>query len=76
MLDPAPARRQGDHGMTYVLWGTPAGETDALHEQPLTERPTAKECELVSKVAARDGWHSFRIVPLGRPEFGANLLRK
>lgn len=39
--------------MTYVLWGTPQGETDALYEQPLTERATAAECESVSKVAAR-----------------------
>ena len=58
----------------YVLWGTPQGETDALYEQPLTERETRRECEQVQKVAAADGWHSFRIVPLGAPDFGRSVL--
>lgn len=62
--------------MAYVLWGTPQGQTDALYEQPLTTRETARDCEIIQKIAAKDGWHSFRIVPLGAPVFGAASLSR
>lgn len=47
----------------YILWALPAGETDRLHERPLTSMPlTLEESERVEAAASRDGWHGFRLV--------------
>lgn len=46
----------------YVLWGLPKGETDALHSTILyTQGKTPADVERIKKLAARDGWHSFRV---------------
>jgi len=46
----------------YVLWGIPKGQTDALHSTILyTQGKTPAEVEKIKKIAARDGWHSFRV---------------
>jgi len=49
----------------YALWGTKKGETDPFHAQvllagPVTSR-TPADLAKVRKVAARDGWHDFRV---------------
>lgn len=61
----------------YVLWGTPAGQTDPLYEQPLTTRPNVGACEYVAKIAAKDGWHSFRVQVLDGtvPDFARCITR-
>ena len=54
----------------YVLWGLPKGESDALHAQILyTQGKTPADVERVKKLAARDGWHSFRVqvLDVGKP---------
>lgn len=49
----------------YVLWGTPRGETDALHAKVLyTQGKTMDDVRRVQALAARDGWHSFRVQTL------------
>ena len=59
-----------------VLWGIPAGETDALNERPLSvsrDNPTVASSgltpvefmERIKVIAGRDGWHSFRVVDDG-----------
>ena len=49
-------------GREYVLWGLPQGENDALHSTILyTQGKTPADVERVKKLAARDGWHSFRV---------------
>lgn len=49
-------------GKEYVLWGIPKGETDALHAQVLyTQGKTPADVERVKRLAAREGWHSFRV---------------
>jgi hypothetical protein len=46
-----------------ILWALPAGETDRLHEHPMTSIPlTAAQADKVEEVAGREGWHSFRRV--------------
>lgn len=45
-----------------ILWGTPKGETDPLHERVLyTQAKTDADIERVKRIAAADGWHSFRV---------------
>jgi hypothetical protein len=45
----------------YVLWGTPKGETDPLHERPLTCTTDREHLATVRTLATADGWHSFRV---------------
>ena len=57
----------------YVLWGTPAGQTDALYARPLTCTADLARVNQVREMATRDGWHSFRVQALdgSRPDFAA-----
>jgi hypothetical protein len=49
----------------YVLWGLPKGSNDALDQQILATRlPNPKAAEKIKAIAAKDGWHSFRIQKL------------
>lgn len=54
-----------ESGKEYALWGLPKGETDPFHAQVLLAGPhtsrTPAHLAKVRKVAARDGWHSFRV---------------
>ena len=47
----------------YILWALPKGQTDRLHEQPMTSLPlTQEQVERVKSAASKDGWHGFRTV--------------
>ena len=47
----------------YWLWAIPQGETDRLHERPLTSFAlTLQQAAKVEQRAKEDGWHSFRLV--------------
>lgn len=63
--------------MEYVLWGTPAGETDALHEVVLTCTAFQDRVRVVQELATRDGFHSFRIQVLdgSAPNFARAVSR-
>lgn len=58
--------------MEYVLWALPKGETDRLHEKVLLVRPSTKQFETCKELAAKDGWHGFRVQGLDGtvPDFG------
>lgn len=46
-----------------VVWGLPAGESDRLYEQVLSERCRNLEgVHAIIKAARRDGWHGFRVL--------------
>jgi hypothetical protein len=49
----------------YVLWGLPKDSNDTLDQQILATRlPNPKAAEKIKAIAAKDGWHSFRIQKL------------
>lgn len=64
-----------------ILWARPAGQTDALYEQPIyTQGRTMEDIERVKKLAAKEGWHTFRVqrIDLSKPynaqkEFAATI---
>jgi hypothetical protein len=64
-----------------ILWARPAGQTDALYEQPIyTQGRTMEDIERVKKLAAKEGWHTFRVqkLDLSKPynaqkEFAATI---
>jgi len=64
-----------------VLWARPAGKTNALYEEPIyTQGRTMEDIERVKKLAAKDGWHTFRVqrIDLSKPynpqkEFAATI---
>ena len=64
------------HPIENVLWSTPAGETDALHECVLTSTTDKARIEKVKALASADGWHSFRVQTLDGtpPDFGSPSL--
>jgi hypothetical protein len=78
-----PRRRNPDAGgeAEMVLWARPAGQTNALYEQPIyTQGRTMEDIERVKKLAAKDGWHTFRVqrIDLSKPynpqkEFAATI---
>lgn len=46
----------------YILWGIPKGETDHLYAQILyTQGKTPQDVEQVKALAAKEGWHTFRV---------------
>lgn len=49
----------------YVLWGLPQGSTDHIDARVLAtdNRPLAYAArfEQIKELAARDGWHTFRV---------------
>ncbi len=60
----------------FFLWALPAGQTDRLHERPLTSMSlTADQLEKVKTAASKDGWHGFRSAPDSNdlPDFTAGL---
>lgn len=47
----------------FTVWGLPKGQTDRLHEKILSTQSNGPEhVRRVKEAAARDGWHSFRVV--------------
>lgn len=44
----------------HLLYGLPAGETERYNEDLLATGTLAR-CEAIKPIAAKDGWHSFRI---------------
>lgn len=58
----------------YILWALPKGETDRLHERPLTSMSiTQAQVDRVKTAASADGWHGFRttVDDGSAPDFGA-----
>lgn len=46
----------------WVLWGLPRGKRDRIHERILyTQAKSEADLERVKALAAKDGWHSFRV---------------
>ena len=76
-----PRRRNPAAEAEMVLWARPAGQTDALYEQPIyTQGRTMEDIERVKKLAAKEGWHTFRVqrIDLSKPynaqkEFAATI---
>lgn len=61
------------HAIERILYGIPQGETERYMEVLLLTNATDTKIEIVKEIAARDGFHSFRIaaVDLGVvPNFG------
>lgn len=56
----------------YAMWGTKKGAED-WQEDLLLSDATAEQVERVKVLAAKDGFHKFRAVPLDdlRPDFAA-----
>ncbi len=55
-------RRSVSESREWVLWALPKGETDPIHERILyTQARSEAEVKRVQALAARDGWHSFRV---------------
>ena len=55
-------RRNVSESREWVLWGLPKGETDPIHERILyTQARSEADVKRVQALAARDGWHSFRV---------------
>lgn len=49
----------------WVLWGLPRGKRDRIHERILyTQAKSEADVERVKALAAKDGWHSFRVQTL------------
>jgi hypothetical protein len=79
-----PRRRNPAAEAEMILWARPAGKTDALYEQPIyTQRHTMEDIERVKKLAAKDGWHTFRVQKLdlskpfnARAAFAGGVRRK
>ena len=59
--------------MRYMMWGRKT--KDALDEKVLLSDATLNDCAVVKLLAAKDGWHTFRVVPLtdDAPDFAATL---
>jgi hypothetical protein len=76
-----PRRRNPAAEAEMILWARPAGKTNALYEQPIyTVGRTMEDVERVKKLAAKDGWHTFRVqrIDLSKPynpqqEFAATV---
>lgn len=62
-----------------VIWALPAGKHDRLYEQIMicNRGPLSKaDCAKVKAAAAKDGWHSFRVVQMdlnAKPDFSKSL---
>jgi hypothetical protein len=77
--NPAPSR-----DVEMILWARPAGQTDALYEQPIyTQGRTMEDIERVKKLASKEGWHTFRVQKLdlskpfnARAAFAGGVRRK
>ena len=64
------AKRNPEGDVSLTLWARPKGQTDALYEQPIyTVGRTMEDVERVKKLAAKDGWHTFRVqrIDLSKP---------
>ena len=54
-----------DEAREWVLWGLPRGKRDRIHERILyTQAKSEADLERVKALAAKDGWHSFRVQTL------------
>lgn len=48
-----------------ILWGLPKGETDPIHQKVLyTKAKNMKQIDSIKEIAAKDGWHSFKVQKL------------
>jgi hypothetical protein len=62
-----------------VLYGIPKGETERYTEALLLTNATPELIEKVKVLAARDGFHSFRVATIDLssvPDFGRTIARK
>lgn len=61
----------------YVMWGIPKGETERYTEVLLlSDASDPRRVECVKELAARDGFHSFRIAAIDlriAPDFGKSV---
>jgi len=57
--------------MRYVLWALPKGKKDPIYERILLSSATKADIAKIKKLATKDGWHSFRVMPLDgkKPDF-------
>jgi hypothetical protein len=63
----------------FILWATPKGETDALHAQPIyTQGKSMADVERVKGLAAKEGWHSFKVqtLDISQPFDAGQAFRK
>jgi hypothetical protein len=61
-----------------VLYGIPKGETERYTEYLLLTNATPELIEKVKVLAARDGFHSFRVAKIDlstAPDFGKTVIR-
>ena len=47
-----------------ALWAIPGGKTDSIWEDLLLSDATDEQIERVKEIAARDGWHDFRVADI------------
>lgn len=60
----------------YILYGLRAGDSERYKEELLTVRHTTKDIEFIKTVAAKDGFHSFRVATFkGKPPDFAKTIR-
>jgi hypothetical protein len=62
-----------------VLYGLPKGATERYEEVILLTNATAETIAKVKVMAAKDGFHSFRVAVIDlttAPDFGATVLRR
>lgn len=50
--------------LEYAMWGLPAGCTERYEEVLLLSASDVRKVERVKELAARDGFHSFRIAAI------------
>ena len=54
----------------FILWGVPKGKKDQLYAVVLyTQGKNKADIDRITKLAAKDGWHSFRtqIIDMDEP---------
>lgn len=61
----------------FLLYGIPKGETERYTESLLAVRATLASAESVKAIAAKDGFHSFRIAGFNgdAPDFIAAISK-
>lgn len=60
-----------------VMYGLPKGATERWEEELLLTEANEAKIEKVKVLAAKDGFHSFRVAKIDlsvAPSFGANVL--
>ena len=62
----------------WILWALPRGEDRPWMEELLLTHATRSQIEKVKKLAAKDGWHHFRVdvIDLTKPPDFESAIRK